>query len=123
MLTNGEETKSGPGAVATGQTPNSEVSLDLKKPPKALSIRPLATAPGSDFVWLTLLQLSSASERAAETDHYHSKWVLFVPERFNWIETRCFPGRPDSEDQTNSYARHQPADRRPERYVGWKQQP
>jgi hypothetical protein len=43
-------TKSEPGAVATGQGFNSKMDASNTKSLKNLSIRPVATAPGSDFV-------------------------------------------------------------------------
>jgi hypothetical protein len=50
-------TKSEPGAVATGQGLNGKTDASNAKSLRNLSSRPVATAPGSDFV-LALLALS-----------------------------------------------------------------
>jgi hypothetical protein len=42
--------KSEPGAVATGQGLNRKMHAIIERLLKNLSIRPVATAPGSDFV-------------------------------------------------------------------------
>jgi hypothetical protein len=74
-------TKSEPGAVATSQKLNADKRRGSCRQisQKTLSFRPVATAPGSDFVVTPLNEFGIASELRKLKLHHYRLWRFAVP--------------------------------------------